>query len=294
MPRTGRMPGPRFLAPLFDRPRRAATLLAVALPLALALAITLFAQPGAMLKAYPDSEGSFYAVMPHRAMAGLFGAAGLFVLSAIGIGVRRFWRETGEPFSALFDLQTHRHALQDALRLRYLGGGDADDGCTYPADQPSLLRRRFHHLTFYGFLLCFAATSVATVYHYGLGWKAPYPLTSLPVFLGTLGGLGLLGGPVGQLWLVSRRDPQRVDGEESGMDIALIALLLLASVTGLALLVWRQSTGMGLLLALHLGVVAALFLTMPYGKFVHGFYRYLALFRYALERARPAPRFAAD
>jgi citrate/tricarballylate utilization protein len=41
---------------------------------------------------------------------------------------------------------------------------------------------------------------------------------------------------------------------------------------------------MGMMLALHLGVVFGLFLTMPYGKFVHGLYRYAALVRYALER----------
>jgi citrate/tricarballylate utilization protein len=41
---------------------------------------------------------------------------------------------------------------------------------------------------------------------------------------------------------------------------------------------------MGPLLALHLGVVFALFITLPYGKFVHGLYRYLALVRYARER----------
>jgi hypothetical protein len=41
---------------------------------------------------------------------------------------------------------------------------------------------------------------------------------------------------------------------------------------------------MGLLLALHMGIVFALFITMPYGKFVHGFYRFLALVRYAKER----------
>ena len=126
------------------------------------------------------------------------------------------------------------------------------------------------------------------------GLEGAVPVLSLPVLLGTLGGLGLLVGPIGQLWLVSRRDPQLVDHEQSGMDIALIALLLLASLSGLALLIGRQSNGMGLLLALHLGAVAALLVTMPYGKFVHGFYRYLALVRYALERARPAPRFAAD
>ena len=41
---------------------------------------------------------------------------------------------------------------------------------------------------------------------------------------------------------------------------------------------------MGPLLALHLGVVFSLFITMPYGKFVHGIYRFVALVRYARER----------
>jgi citrate/tricarballylate utilization protein len=47
---------------------------------------------------------------------------------------------------------------------------------------------------------------------------------------------------------------------------------------------WRDTLAMGPLLALHLGVVFALFITMPYGKFVHGIYRYVALVRYARER----------
>jgi hypothetical protein len=33
-------------------------------------------------------------------------------------------------------------------------------------------------------MLCFAATSVATLYHYLLGWPAPYDLPSLPKLLG--------------------------------------------------------------------------------------------------------------
>ena len=41
---------------------------------------------------------------------------------------------------------------------------------------------------------------------------------------------------------------------------------------------------MGVLLAVHLGVIIAFFLTMPYSKFVHGLYRYLALVRYAREK----------
>ena len=59
------------------------------------------------------------------------------------------------------------------------------------------MRRLFHHLTFYGFMLCFAATVVATFYHYALGWKAPYPGTSLPVALGVLEASALVAGPIG-------------------------------------------------------------------------------------------------
>jgi citrate/tricarballylate utilization protein len=71
------------------------------------------------------------------------------------------------------------------------------------------------------------------------------------------------------------------------MDVAFTVLLFLTSLTGLVLLVLRETPLMGLLLVVHLGVVLALFLTLPYGKFVHGIYRSAALVRYALERGRP-------
>jgi len=85
--------------------------------------------------------------------------------------------------------------MRDAGRLRYLDGGGV--GCMNDDDQLTDRRKLFHHLTFYGFLLCFAATCVATLYHYLLGREAPYPWYDLPVLLGTVGGLGLLIGPAG-------------------------------------------------------------------------------------------------
>jgi len=104
------------------------------------------------------------------------------------------------------------------------------------------------------------------------------------VVLGTLGGVGLLIGPAGLLAERWKRDPALVDQARTGMDVAFIAMLILTSLTGIALLLWRDTAAMGPLLALHLGVVFSLFITMPYGKFVHGIYRYLALVRYARER----------
>src|SRR5690606_24117764 len=124
-------------------------------------------------------------------------------------------------------------------------------------------RRRFHHFTFYGFMLCFAATSVATFYHYFLDLQAPYPPSSLPVLLGIFGGIGLLIGPAGLLWLNVRRNPLHGDQAQRPMDRGFIVLLFLISLTGLALLIYRDTGAMALLLAIHLGVVMALFLTMP-------------------------------
>ena len=103
--------------------------------------------------------------------------------------------------------------------------------------------------------------------------------------LGTLGGIGLLIGPVGLLHAkLAARSAMLMDAARFGMDVAFLVMLFLTSLTGLALLVLRETPAMGPLLALHLGVVFALFITMPYGKFVHGIYRFVALVRYARER----------
>jgi citrate/tricarballylate utilization protein len=93
----------------------------------------------------------------------------------------------------------------------------------------------------------------------------------------------LLVGPVGLLGLKRRRDPQRHDRAQAGLDTTFLIMLFLTSLTGFLLLVLRESVAMGVTLAVHLGVVMGLFLAMPYGKFVHGIYRFAALVQNAAE-----------
>jgi citrate/tricarballylate utilization protein len=210
----------------------------------------------------------------------MFGAVFVFAILAIAIGVIRFWRQIspGDITGVAAAEATH-----DVLSLKYLGGGHGE-GCNNEDDAFSLWRKRFHHFTFYGFMLCFAATSVATLYHYLLGLSAPYAFNSLPVILGTLGGIGLLIGPAGLLYLNYKRDSAHGDADQKPMDRAFILLLLLISASGLALLAYRDTTWMPILLAVHLGFVMGFFLTMPYGKFAHGIYRTAALLKNAIEK----------
>jgi len=257
------------------------------LALALAAALSLFLALAALLQGglwQAPGPGSFYAIFPHNLMVGLFSPIFLFALLALGIGVRQFWRSAppGPLSGAAAGEATH-----DVLSLRHLGGGHGE-GCNNEDDAFSLLRRRFHHLTFYGFMLCFAATSVATLYHYLLGWQAPYGYLSLPKLLGISGGLALVAGTLGLFWLNLRRHPLQQDLAQRPMDRGFIALLLLTAVSGLALMLLRQTSALGLMLCLHLGAVMALFATLPYGKFAHGIYRSAALLKWAIEKRQPS------
>lgn len=281
---------PRVMGKLYQR--NGMTLaLASGAGLALFLCLTLLIM-GNLFVTIPG--GNFYKIFPHNTLALMFGAVFGFSVLALTIGVRRFWRNVS-PVAASLPVRASAtlEATANVAKLKYLDGGHGK-GCNNADDQFTLWRRRFHHLTFYGFMLCFAATGVATLFHYLLNWSAPYPIFSLPVMLGIVGGIGLLIGPAGLLWLNLRRNPAHGDENQKPMDRGFIALLFLVSTSGLALLALRETSALGLMLAIHLGLVMAFFLTMPYSKFAHGIFRSAALLKHAIEKRQPNPVVAGN
>jgi citrate/tricarballylate utilization protein len=279
---------PRRLGTAF---RHHSMLVALVLIAAFSATLLLAARFAGQPAQHLSSAGNFYAVIPHAAMVVIFGSVFAFVVLVIAVSVTRFARDVsraadvsvvGAATSEGPQPRAAWRALRDAVTLRHLHGTGPD--CVTGEEERRPWRRWSHHLVLAGFLLCFASTLGAAVYHTVFGWVAPYAYTSAPVVLGSLGGVALLAGCAG-LWTVrARRDAALGDPAQDGLDRTFITLLFVSSLTGLALLVLRESAMMERLLALHLGSVLALFVTLPYGKFVHGFYRIAALWVYERDR----------
>lgn len=260
--------------------------LSLALTFALSLFLVLTLQANGSLLNAPEGT-NFYSVFPHNLLVNMFAPVFLFAALALALGVRHFWRDiTPATSGAALTTPATAEATHNVLQLSYLDGGHGE-GCNNEDDAFTLSRRRAHHLTFYGFLLCFAATSVATLYHYAFGWVAPYDLPSVPKVLGVVGGISLLLGCMGLFKLNLQRHPDHGDAAQKPMDLGFIALLFIISLSGLALWLARGHSAMPVLLAIHLGSVMALFATLPYGKFAHGIFRTAALLRFAVEKRQP-------
>jgi citrate/tricarballylate utilization protein len=270
---------PAFLAGAF---RRNGRLLVLLCALAIAAILTGAAVANDANTFFAASaDGNFMTLVPHAVMVGVAAPVFLFALLALGISASKFWRQ--------LDMRdagpgANLNALKDVLNLNNLGGGG--HGCNDNNTRFSMTRRYLHHATFYGFMLTFAATVSAAIYFYGFNWQAPYAYLSLPVVLGTVGGILLCIGSAGMYWMKLKTENVLASASLKGMETGFIALLFFTSFSGLALLAFRETSAMGLLLCLHLGFVLTLFLTLPYSKMVHGVYRFIALIKFhRIERA---------
>jgi citrate/tricarballylate utilization protein len=273
---------PAAFGRLFERNGTVVSLLA-ALGVALSLLLTIWLQDPSVLFSAQRGEGAFFRVIPMWLMVALASGTFGFSLLALIISGWRYWQATG----GLGGTPAHpvrpsdSRAAVDILTLRNLGGGG--HGCNDIDDGFSMTRRWLHHAMFYGFMLCFAATTAGSIWHHILGLRSPHPFWSVPVQLGTWGGVLLCIGTAGLIWVKMVTDPVPMAKRLLGAEYAMLSLLFLVGATGLLLLGLRHTSFMGTLLALHLGLVFALFVALPYSKMVHGLYRSIALWRNARE-----------
>jgi citrate/tricarballylate utilization protein len=272
---------PPVMGRVFERNGTLVSML-VAVMVTLALCLTVVIKDPAVLFSAQTGVGAFFRIIPLWLINLLAGATFLYAIVAMTMGGIRYWRGTAGGAGTRGSVPASSETVVDILTLRNLGGGghgcnDVDDGFTGQ-------KRWLHQAMFYGFLLCFAATSVGAVYHHVFGWKSPHAFLSLPVQLGTWGGVLLCLGTAGLIRLKIVTDPVPVARSVMGGEYAMLALLFLTGATGLLLLALRHTGAMGVLLALHFGLVLALFVAAPYSKMVHGVYRGLALLRNAREK----------
>lgn len=220
----------------------------------------------------------FYGVIPHNVMIVVFIPAFFFPLISIAISLRRYWIAIGgEPLKP-----THvAKALGSIAKLKELSGGSGE-GCNFEdEDRFSNARRWSHQAIMFGFLLCFAATSVATLMHYVFNMTAPYPLFTLPKLLGVVGGVMLSFGTISMAMLKLKADRNLGDERVWGGEMGFVLLLFFVSTTGLVLYILGSTMLMPTLLAVHMASVLAFFILTPFSKMIHGFYRLLALVRNA-------------
>ena len=246
------------------------------------LTAMLMLQGGEIVFSSHMGSGAFYKMIPYDVLISTTLIIALLVLFLLVKEVDLFWRKTGGTRLDFLNLRAHVAAMADALSLKYLKGGGK--GCNYPKEQFSMARRWLHHLVFYGFVLCFGATVVGAYYEHFLHLAPLFPVTSLPVVTGTFGGIALLTGAAGLVYLKTKMDWVAATVKSIEMDFGFLILLFMVSLTGLLLLIFRETSSMGILLAVHLGCVGSFFLTMPYSKFIHAIFRYAALVKNSIEQ----------
>ena len=266
----------QFLWPTFMQPAvlHGGKFMATTLLLAISLFFLAIVGLSGMSKIFAP-QVNFYNLMPHSVMAGAFSLSAVMVVVSWWMTLRRYWHSISLPSPGSIRMSTYRAALASALTLKNLDGGHGE-GCYESGESPSLWKRRHHHLVLIGFVLCFFATLLGTFYHYSLNVPAPYGWLTPPKILGVTGGILLLVGCTG-LFRTKQTADQRLVSHDNGYGSSLTALLFLTSLTGLGLPIAKGTGALGFLLAVHLGCVLALFLNFAWGKFIHGFFRFIAL-----------------
>lgn len=252
--------------------------LSSAVTTALALA---YAGPSGLL-ADRDVASSPYDLIPYPVLLVLLLAPSLFSVSVMAAAGWRYWTDVCAG-SRSMPVRAVARAVLHSLTLRNLRGGGGE--CYYPQDDvPSPARRRLHFYVAYGFGLCTLSTSSAAVLQDFLGSPPPYPVFSLPVISGVIGGLGIVIGCTGLLRLKAKSSQITSFAQMTVKDYGLLVALDFLAISGFATLLTREGPGYGVAYVVHLAAIVLTFAAAPYSKFVHLVFRFLALVRDNVEQ----------
>jgi citrate/tricarballylate utilization protein len=273
---------PTFLGRSFSD-RRFSIGLAIAV-VSIVIALASWFIPSARWFSSSLTSGAFYKIVPYLAMVIPAIALLIYWILVWSRGTLRFWSETENGTHSPIVFKDIANATGAILSLRYLKGGGP--GCSYPDQRPSMSRRIYHGLVFGGFFLDLISTTLAFAYQDLMHWLPPYSLRSAPVIFGSAGGMAIIIGTIGLIWLKVGSDTDLATADSNRMDYTFLVILFLTALTGMLTLIFRDTRALGTLLVIHLAVVASLFVTAPYGKFVHALYRSLALIKFYAELNR--------
>lgn len=245
----------------------------------------LYAGPAGLV-ADPPSAWSPYDVIPNPALLALTMVPSVFAIVVMVAAGRRYWVEVGGAPDGLSWRAVWR-AVGYALTLRYLRGGGAD--CYYPEEEvPGPARRRLHAMVMYGFGLCIVSTISAAILEHIFAIEPPYPVLSVPVLTGTVGGIGMVVGCTALLHLKRRSSNVTSFAQMTIKDYGLLVALLFLALSGMATLLVRETAAYPVVYLVHMASVSLAYAAAPYSKFVHLVFRFLALVRDNLEaEARP-------
>ncbi len=217
---------------------------------------------------YPHGDFAYELFVPHSLIyAVFFPTAGLVAL-ALFLSGRRFWQGLDSAGSrrgsflanlwlVLAEIGTHK---------RFGDCGTAHN-------------RKIGHLALvWGFVGAAVTSGLLIVAIYGMGEIMPLPLEHPFKLLGNLSAIFLL---VGGIMLVRNRLAKDSEsGASTAFDSFFLSIVVLVILSGVFVEAGRffLPTAFGCALyVVHLGAVLCLFLTTPYSKFAHLFYRTLAM-----------------
>ena len=196
----------------------------------------------------------------------------LFVIILWSIEGMSYWRSIGESYSSALNARATYAALKDVFLHRFFRGGGA--GCNYPGEKAGMARLLAHPLVIFGFLIALFSF-------------LPYPNLSTYVEIAYGTGCAMLFAGTAMLLymkLVSNKVPSYK--RMNSLDYPFTIMLNLTGITGVAMILDIGHPFAGLIFAIHMSIIFTVFITAPYGKFVHLVFRYEALLKNRIEEQK--------